>query len=93
MHVSRLLTGDMTLGDLVQAAAASWQVHAALNWLADNALSLANWSASARRVGALDLAFQELDNQASQDRRDAPDCVKGKSNRLEAQAQRRAPME
>jgi len=53
----------MTLGDLMQAAAAFWQVHAALNWLADNALSLANWSASARRVAALDLAYQELDVQ------------------------------
>jgi putative ATP-binding cassette transporter len=31
----------------------------ALNWLADNALSLANWSASARRVAALDLAYKK----------------------------------
>ncbi|MDB5650790.1 MAG: hypothetical protein JWL62_2310, partial [Hyphomicrobiales bacterium] len=37
----------------MQASAAFWQVHVALNWLADNALSLANWSASARRVAAL----------------------------------------
>jgi integrase len=39
--------------------------NAALNWLADNALSLANWSASARRVAALDLAYLELNRNAS----------------------------
>lgn len=57
----KYLSGDMTLGDLMQVAAAFIQVHAALNWLADNALSLANWSASARRVAALDIAYQELE--------------------------------
>jgi putative ATP-binding cassette transporter len=41
----------------MQAAAAFLQVQLSLNWLADNALSLANWSASARRVAALDLAI------------------------------------
>jgi putative ATP-binding cassette transporter len=48
----------MSLGDMMQSVAAFAQVHAALNWLADNALSLANWSASARRVAALDLAYK-----------------------------------
>jgi putative ATP-binding cassette transporter len=48
----------MTLGDVMQASAAFVQVHTALNWPADNALSLANWAASARRVAALDLAFR-----------------------------------
>jgi len=69
----------MTLGDLMQAAAAFWQVHAALNWLADNALSLANWSASARRVAALDLAYQELDVQASQCGHEAFAAMESKS--------------
>ena len=41
----------------MQAAAAFLQVQLSLNWLADNALSIANWSASARRVAALDLAI------------------------------------
>ena len=45
----------------MQAAAAFGQVQTALNWLADNAYNLANWSASARRVGELDQAFTELD--------------------------------
>ncbi len=53
----KYLAGDMSLGDLMQAAAAFLQVQLSLNWLADNALSIANWSASARRVAALDLAM------------------------------------
>jgi putative ATP-binding cassette transporter len=75
----KYLAGEMTLGDLMQAAAAFWQVHAALNWLADNALSLANWSASARRVAALDLAYQELDVQASQCGHEAFAAMESKS--------------
>jgi putative ATP-binding cassette transporter len=60
----KFLAGDMSLGDLMQAAAAFLQVQLSLNWLADNALSIANWSASARRVGALDMAIdaQEVDD-------------------------------
>lgn len=54
----KYLSGDMTLGDLMQAAAAFLQVQLSLNWLADNALSIANWSASARRVATLDLAME-----------------------------------
>jgi putative ATP-binding cassette transporter len=55
----KYLAGEMSLGDMMQSVAAFAQVHMALNWLADNALSLANWSASARRVAALDLAYQK----------------------------------
>jgi vitamin B12/bleomycin/antimicrobial peptide transport system ATP-binding/permease protein len=53
----KFLAGDMSLGDLMQAAAAFLQVQLSLNWLADNALSIANWSASARRVAALNSAM------------------------------------
>jgi putative ATP-binding cassette transporter len=56
LGLPKFLSGSLTLGDLMQVAAAFLQVHAALNWLADNALSLANWSASARRVAELDMA-------------------------------------
>ena len=66
LGVPKFLSGSMTLGDLMQVAAAFLQVHAALNWLADNALSLANWSASARRVAALDLASHERDAEMPQ---------------------------
>ncbi len=55
----KYLAGELTLGDLMQAAAAFLQVQLSLNWLADNALSLANWSASARRVATLDLALEK----------------------------------
>lgn len=65
LGVPKFLSGSMTLGDLMQVSAAFLQVHAALNWLADNALSLANWSASARRVAALDIAYQALEEDAS----------------------------
>jgi putative ATP-binding cassette transporter len=61
----KYLSGDMTLGDLMQAATAFMQVHTALNWLADNALSLANWSASARRVAALDMLYYEQETALS----------------------------
>jgi putative ATP-binding cassette transporter len=60
----KYLGGEMTLGDLMQAAAAFLQVQLSLNWLADNALSLANWSASARRVAALDLAMENREIDA-----------------------------
>jgi putative ATP-binding cassette transporter len=61
----KYLAGDLSLGDLMQAAAAFLQVQLSLNWLADNALSIANWSASARRVAALALAMdaQEMDSE------------------------------
>ena len=50
----KYLSGEMSLGDIMQTAAAFLQVQTSLNWLADNAFSIANWSASARRVAALD---------------------------------------
>ena len=60
----KYLAGEMSLGDLMQAAAAFIQVQLALNWLADNSLRLADWFASARRVAALDLFFEDLDKLA-----------------------------
>ena len=60
----KYLVGEMSLGDLMQAAAAFIQVQLALNWLADNSLRLADWFASARRVAALSLFFDDLDKLA-----------------------------
>ncbi|MFZ3181381.1 MAG: ABC transporter ATP-binding protein/permease [Methylocystis silviterrae] len=60
----KYVAGEMSLGDLMQAAAAFVQVQLALNWLADNSLRLADWFASARRVAALDLFFDDLDKLA-----------------------------
>ena len=61
LSAPKYLAGAMTLGDLIQAAAAFVAVQTSLNWLADNALSIANWSASAHRVAALDL---DMDRRA-----------------------------
>lgn len=59
LSAPKFLSGAMTLGDLIQATAAFVLVQSSLNWLADNALSLANWSASAQRVGALKTALED----------------------------------
>jgi putative ATP-binding cassette transporter len=45
----------------MQVAAAFMQVQTAFNWLVDNAIRLAEWNASAQRVGVLLNAFAELD--------------------------------
>ena len=57
----KYLSGEMTLGSLMQAAAAFVQVQLALNWLADNALRLADWFASAHRVTQLSDAIDRLE--------------------------------
>lgn len=57
----KYLAGDMTLGSLMQAAAAFMQVQVALNWLADNAMRLADWFASSHRVTQLADAIDRLE--------------------------------
>jgi len=57
----KYLAGDMTLGSLMQAATAFVQVQVALNWLADNAVRLADWFASSRRVTQLSDAIDRLE--------------------------------
>ncbi len=57
----KYLAGDMTLGSLMQAATAFAQVQVALNWLADNAIRLADWFASSRRVTQLSDAIDRLE--------------------------------
>lgn len=57
----KYLSGEMTLGSLMQAATAFIQVQVALNWLADNALRLADWFASAHRVSQLSGAIERLE--------------------------------
>ena len=56
----KYLSGEMTLGSLMQAATAFMQVQLALNWLADNALRLADWFASSHRVTQLSDAIDRL---------------------------------
>jgi len=57
----KYLNGDMSLGSLMQAATAFVQVQIALNWLSDNAVRLADWFASSRRVSQLTLAIERLE--------------------------------
>ncbi|MDB5546352.1 MAG: hypothetical protein JWO64_3501 [Hyphomicrobiales bacterium] len=57
----KYLAGDMSLGELMQVAAAFLQVQTAFNWLVDNAIRLAEWNASSQRVGVLLNALADLD--------------------------------
>ena len=54
----KYLAGDMTLGQVMQVAAAFTSVLGALNWFTDNYVRLAEWSASARRVDELYVALE-----------------------------------
>lgn len=57
----KYLAGAMTLGEVVQAAAAFVMVQTAFNWFTDNYAKLADWAASANRVASLLLALDETD--------------------------------
>lgn len=57
----KYLSGEMSLGSLMQAATAYSQVQVALSWLADNAMRLADWFASSQRVSQLSDAIDRLD--------------------------------
>jgi putative ATP-binding cassette transporter len=57
----KYLTGEMTLGTVMQAAAAFIQVQYAFNWIVDNYPRLAEWAASARRASNLLVALEGLD--------------------------------
>ena len=54
----KYLAGDMSLGQVMQVAAAFVSVLGALNWFTDNYVRLAEWSASARRVDELYVALE-----------------------------------
>jgi vitamin B12/bleomycin/antimicrobial peptide transport system ATP-binding/permease protein len=57
----KYLSGEMSLGTLMQAATAFTQVQIALNWLVDNSIRLAEWFASAQRVVELTDALDDLE--------------------------------
>ena len=65
----KYLAGAMTLGEVVQAAAAFVVVQGAFNWFTDNYASLADWAASANRVASLLLALDQVDGQVEDARR------------------------
>ncbi|KAB2914293.1 MAG: ABC transporter ATP-binding protein/permease [Hyphomicrobiaceae bacterium] len=61
LSAPKYLQGNLTLGELMQIAAAFGQVHLSLNWLANNAVRIAEWLASARRVVELSASCDALD--------------------------------
>ena len=61
----KYLAGELSLGSVMQIAAAFIAVLTALNWFAENFIRLAEWSASARRVQELHEALDEMDNDTA----------------------------
>ncbi len=59
----KYLAGAMSLGEVVQAAAAFVMVQGAFNWFTDNYARLAEWASSANRVASLLLALDQIDRQ------------------------------
>jgi vitamin B12/bleomycin/antimicrobial peptide transport system ATP-binding/permease protein len=57
----KYLSGDLTLGAVMQVVAAFGAVQSALVWFVDNSVRLAEWFASAARVLELTTALDELD--------------------------------
>jgi vitamin B12/bleomycin/antimicrobial peptide transport system ATP-binding/permease protein len=57
----KYLAGEMSLGTVMQAAAAFIQVQYAFNWIVDNYPRLAEWAASARRASNLLVALEGLE--------------------------------
>ncbi len=61
----KYLAGELTLGSVMQIAAAFIAVLTALNWFAENFIRLAEWSASARRAQELHEALDEMDDDTA----------------------------
>jgi putative ATP-binding cassette transporter len=62
----KYIGGTMTLGAMVQAAAAFAVVQGAFSWVADSFGRLAEWAASARRVGSLLHSLDRLETGANE---------------------------
>jgi putative ATP-binding cassette transporter len=58
----KYLDDAMTLGEVVQAAAAFVVVQGAFNWITDNYGRIAEWTASANRVASLLIALDQIDH-------------------------------
>lgn len=62
----KYLSGEMSLGDVVQVAAAFVAVQNAFNWVLDNFMRIAEWLASARRVDELAVALHAIEAGAAE---------------------------
>lgn len=58
----KYLSGDMSLGELMQAASAFVSVQSAFSWLVDNYPRFADWTASARRISSLIVSLDALES-------------------------------
>jgi putative ATP-binding cassette transporter len=61
----KYIEGTMTLGEVVQAAAAFVIVQSAFNWMTDSYGRISDWAASANRVTSLLLALDQIDGQTN----------------------------
>lgn len=61
----KYLSGTMSLGEVVQAAAAFVMVQGAFNWITDSYGRLAEWTSSANRVASLLLVLDQIDRPPS----------------------------
>lgn len=61
----KYVSGELTLGAVMQLATAFVQVQMALNWIVDNFVKFAEWQASAKRVGEFIQAIEALDGPVS----------------------------
>ncbi|WKA29715.1 SbmA/BacA-like family transporter [Bradyrhizobium roseum] len=59
----KYIEGTMTLGEVIQAAAAFVVVQSAFNWVTDSYGRIAEWAASANRVASLLLALDQIHGQ------------------------------
>jgi len=59
----KYLSGEMSLGGVVQVAAAFVAVQNAFNWVLDNFMRIAEWLAAARRVNELADALERVDEE------------------------------
>jgi vitamin B12/bleomycin/antimicrobial peptide transport system ATP-binding/permease protein len=57
----KFLAGELTLGEVMQAASAFTIVQSAFNWLVDNFSRVGEWAASARRVASLMVSLGSLE--------------------------------
>ncbi len=73
----KYMSGELSLGEVVQLASAFFQVQIAISWLVDNYWRIAEWYASARRVVELIDAYDQTDSSCGGD---APSIARGLSD-------------
>lgn len=75
----KYIAGDMTLGTVVQAAAAFVAVQGAFNWIADNYGRLIEWSTSATRVGSLLVSLDRINGVEAEEAIDLRKAIVARS--------------